>query len=153
MRSIARVVVILAVVAASLCSACVAFAATGSAARAQVAARPAGGDGWSVSLTASASAVFDGESVTFTATTNADVGPTPWFITIEDLSLPGPVEECASGTTCSATITFDSPGTQVFQAFVDDLPQPGSLPGFFLASSQTVSVEWLPLIICLVCSG
>lgn len=151
MRPIARLAVTLALVAASLCSAGTALAATGSAARAQVAARPAGGDGWSVSLTASASEVFDGESVTFTATTNSDVGPTPWFITIEDLSLPGPVEECGSGTTCSVTWTFDSPTTVVFQAFVGDLPEPASLPGFILASSQTVSAEWLQLIICRVC--
>jgi hypothetical protein len=101
--------------------------------------------------TASAAEVFDGESVAFAATTNADVGPTPWFITIEDLSLPGPVEECGSGTTCSVTWTFDSPTTVVFQASVGDLPEPASLPGFILASSQTVSAEWLRLIICRVC--
>jgi hypothetical protein len=111
MRPIARLAVTLALVAASLCSAGAASAATGSAARAQLTARPAGGDGWFVSLTASASEVFDGESVTFTATTNSDVGPTPWFITIEDLSLPG----------------------------------------FILASSQTVSAEWQRRIICEVC--
>jgi hypothetical protein len=152
MRPIARLAVALALVAASLCSADVALAATGSTARTQVTARPAGGDGWSISLTASAAAVFDGQSVTFTATTNADVGPTPWFITIEDLSLPGPVEECLSGTTCSTTVSFDSPTTQVFQAFVGDLPQPSSLPTFILASSQTVSAEWqLRVVICPSC--
>jgi hypothetical protein len=151
MRPIVRLAVTLALVAASLCSAGAALAATGSAARAQVAAQRSGGDGWTVSLTASASEVFDGESVTFTATTNADVGPTPWFITIEDLSLPGPVEECGSGTTCSVTWTFDSPTTVVFQAFVDALPEPASLPTFILASSQTVTAEWQRRIICEVC--
>lgn len=152
MRSIARLFVTLVLVAASLCSAGVALAAPGSAAQAQLAARPAGGDGWSISLAASASVVFDGESVTITATTNADVGPTPWFITIEDLSLPGPIEECASGTTCSVTITEYSPTTQVFEAFVGDLPQPASLPGFILASSQAVSVAWLlHVVICPTC--
>jgi hypothetical protein len=153
MRSVARLVVALALVAvASLFPAGVALAAPGSAARAQVAALPDGGDGWSVSLVASASAVFDGESVTFTATTNADVGPTPWFITIEDISIPGPVEECASGTTCSTTVSFDTPTTQVFEAFVGDLPQPLSLPGLILASSQTISVEWqLRVVICPTC--
>lgn len=146
MRPIARLAVALAVAVLGWCR------ARGDRLRGpRAGGGTAGGDGWSVSLTASASEVFDGESVTFTATTNADVGPTPWFITIEDLSLPGSVEECGSGTTCSVTWTFDSPTTVVFQALVGDLPEPASLPGFILASSQTVSAQWQRRIICEVC--
>ena len=45
-------------------------------------ALPAAGDGFSVSLATSSPDPLAGGSVTLTATTNANVGPTPYYITI-----------------------------------------------------------------------
>jgi hypothetical protein len=147
MRFVSRLLLTLAVVTASLCSAGVALASTGSVARAQAAARPAGGGGFSISLAASASVVFTGNSVTVTATTNADVGPTPYFISVYDETSQTELAVCGTGTTCSATVTESSEGTQVFEAYVGDIPPSDGPPGFIIVSSPTVSVLWLRFIV------
>jgi hypothetical protein len=43
---------------------------------------PAGADGFSISLATSSSYPYAGQAVTITATTNVDVGPTPYYVTI-----------------------------------------------------------------------
>jgi len=46
------------------------------------------------------------------------------------------------GTTCTATVTQATPGTQTFEAFVrDDVPGNGR-PGFALVASNEIQVGW-----------
>jgi hypothetical protein len=111
--------------------------------------RPDGGDGFTVSLAASAPVRTAGQSVTLTATASADVGPTPYWISIYDLTSQTELMSCGTGTTCLVTVTADSGGTQDYQAYVGDLPAAQSKPGFILASSQIVGVTWYPRPVCL----
>jgi hypothetical protein len=104
--------------------------------------RHAAGDGFAVSLAASSSQAFLGQSATLTATTNTDVGPTPYYITIYSETTGAELAVCGAGTTCTATVAEDTPGSQVFEAFVgDDVPGTGH-PGFALVSSNEVPVSW-----------
>jgi hypothetical protein len=110
-------------------------------------ALPAAGDGFSVSLAASSSYPLAGGSVTVTATTNADVGPTPYYITIYSETTGAELAVCGSGTTCSATVSQSSPGTQDFEAFVGDDVAGDGQPGFTVVSSNEVSVTWWQFVI------
>jgi hypothetical protein len=103
---------------------------------------PEAGNGFSVSLTASSVYPLIGQSVTLTATTNTDVGPTPYYITIYSETTGAELAVCGFGTTCTATVAQGTPGTQTFEAFVgDDVPGNGQ-PGFALVSSNDVTVFW-----------
>lgn len=103
---------------------------------------PAAGDGFAVSLAASSSYAALRQPVTLTATTNADVGPTPYYITIYSETTGAELATCGFGTTCTATVAQAAPGTQNFEAFVgDDVPGSGH-PGFALVASNEVQVRW-----------
>src|SRR5205807_3215 len=61
---------------------------------------------WSVSLAAGPPNPPSSGSSTLTATTNADVGPTPWWIQIFDIAAPTvALTNCGGGTTCSTNVT------------------------------------------------
>jgi len=119
----------------------------GTAAAAPAAgAFPAGGDGFAISLATNSSYSYVGQSVTITATTNVDVGPTPYYVTIYSETTGAELAVCGFGTTCSATISQSTPGTQDFEAFVgDDVPGEGH-PGFVLIASNVVPVTWWEFI-------
>jgi hypothetical protein len=103
---------------------------------------PAAGNGFAVSLAASSVYPLIGQSVTLTATTNANVGPTPYYITIYSETTGAELAVCGFGTTCTATVAQSTPGAQTFEAFVgDDVPGNGQ-PGFALVSSNEVTVGW-----------
>lgn len=103
---------------------------------------PAAGNGFAVSLAASSAYPLIGQSVTLTATTNVDVGPTPYYVTIYSETTGAELAVCGSGTTCTATVAQDTFGDQTFEAFVgDDVPGNGQ-PGFALVSSNEVTVGW-----------
>jgi hypothetical protein len=110
-------------------------------------ALPAAGDGFSISLAASSSYPLAGGSVTLTATTNADVGPTPYYITIYSETTGAELAICGTGTTCSATVSQSGPGTQDFEAFVGDEVAGGGQPGFVVVSSNEVPVTWWRFVI------
>jgi hypothetical protein len=103
---------------------------------------PAGGNGFAVSLTASPADAALRQPVILTATTNTDVGPTPYYITIYSETTGAEIAVCGAGTTCTATVAAATPGTQTFEAFVgDDVPGNGH-PGFALVASNQVAVGW-----------
>jgi hypothetical protein len=110
-------------------------------------ALPAAGDGFSISLATSSSYPLAGGSVTVTATTNANVGPTPYYITIYSETTGAEVAICGTGTTCSATVTQSSPGTQDFEAFVGDEVTGDGQPGFVVVPSNEVPVTWWQFVI------
>src|ERR1700733_12781655 len=108
---------------------------------------PAVGDGFAVSLATSSPDPLAGGSVTLTATTNANVGPTPYYITIYSETTGAELAICGSGTTCSATVTQSSPGTQDFEAFVGDDAAGDGQPGFVVVPSNEVPVAWWHFVI------
>lgn len=104
---------------------------------------PAGGGGFTVALAASAYWQVPGRPVTLTATANADVGPTPYYISIYDETSGTEVALCGFGTTCSAVVTSGTRATHTYQAYIGDDVDAGSAPGFVLVSSAPVSVTWM----------
>jgi len=104
--------------------------------------RPAAGDGFAISLAASSPYEPVGQSVTLTATTNTDVGPTPYYITIYSETTGAELAVCGAGTTCSATVAQGTVRTQGFEAFVGDDVLGNGYPGFALVSSTEVVVGW-----------
>jgi len=77
----------------------------------------AGGGPYS-SITASASDVAVGTAVTVTATTSVNIGPTPWWSQIYDLSTGTRLAICGSGTTCSVTVAPSSPHFGRYEAWL-----------------------------------
>ena len=110
-------------------------------------ARPAAGNGFTVSLAASSTDPYVGTAVTLTATANTDVGPTPYYITIYDETTGAELAVCGSGSTCSATVSEGSTGSQQFGAFIGDDVTGSGHPGFVLVSSNEVIATWWRFII------
>jgi hypothetical protein len=125
----------------------VCYSAGVATAAADTPALPDGGSGFTISLAASSPYPYAGQYVTVTATTNADVGPTPYYITIYSETTGAELAVCGTGTTCSGTFSQGTPGTQELEAFVgDDVPGNGH-PGFVLVSGNEVSVSWWQLVL------
>lgn len=103
---------------------------------------PAAGNGFTISLAASSPYEPIGRPVTLTATTNTDVGPTPYYITIYSETTGAELAVCGSGATCTATVAQATLGTQTFEAFVGDDVVGNGRPGFALVLSNQVSVVW-----------
>jgi hypothetical protein len=141
MKILRFLVPVLAAAAALCCFSSPALAAAAAA------TRPDAGNGFTVSLTASATEPYVGTPVTLTATANTDVGPTPYYITIYDETTGAQVAVCGSGVTCSATVTETTPGAHEFEAFIGDDVAGNGAPGFVLVSSNEVSVLWWRFII------
>jgi hypothetical protein len=75
---------------------------------------------WTVSLTASSNYLWPTQYSTLTATTNMDVGPTPYYLRIYDETAGAYVVTCATGTTCSSSVTQPLPATHEYAAVVSD---------------------------------
>ncbi len=88
-------------------------------------------------LTASASTAPVNTNVTLTANTNTDVGPTPYYILIVD-ETGNILTSCASGATCSATVTSATAATHQYTAYLSGSASSNSAA----ARSNTVSVSW-----------
>jgi hypothetical protein len=66
----------------------------------------------------SPSTVATGTAVTLTATSYLDVGPSPYYLEIFDLTAGTRIGFCGVGFTCSATVTENAATTHVFRAYV-----------------------------------
>ena len=108
---------------------------------------PQVGPGLTIGLSASPTTLNLGSSGTVTATASEDVGPTPYWIEIFDVTTGNPVALCGSGTTCSATVEESAPveytvsNTQEYIAYVTSsgtmFPPPG-----IQATSPVAWVTW-----------
>ncbi len=104
---------------------------------------------WSVTIGASSTSLWPLHYATITATTNQDVGPTPYWITIAQvMSGSGQgwtaIAVCGSGTICSASVTRPDPGYGSYIAYVADYPAvvpPSGIQAFAPAAS-TYQVQW-----------
>jgi len=81
------------------------------------AARAADPVAWTVHLTASNASPWVTQYSTLTATTNADIGPTPYYLRIYR---DGVIASCGSGTSCSVSVTESTPTMGSFGAYLTD---------------------------------
>ncbi len=96
---------------------------------------------FSVSLTTNVATLWPTQWATLTATANADVGPTPYYIRIYDVYRAAYVATCGSGTVCSMPVTNSVATVLRYVALVSD----GSSaypPGAIQATSANVDVDW-----------
>jgi hypothetical protein len=96
-----------------------------------------------VKLAASPTTLMPGGTTTLTATTANDVGPSPYYIEIFDVTAGSRLSVCGSGTTCTATESQSQTITHQFVAYVSAnstaLP-----PASTVAQSATSYVTWRP---------
>ena len=97
---------------------------------------------WSLSLSAPYSTLGVNDSETITATTNQDVGPTPYYIEIYDENTNDLLASCGSGTTCSASVSQSSAESDSYVAYVAE-DSSSNPPLDIQATSGTVSVQWV----------
>lgn len=95
---------------------------------------------WSVNVTASPQILWPTQYSTLTATANADVGPTPYYISIYDETAGNYVAICASGTSCSASVTQPTATVHSYAAYVASYPS-GNPPANVQASAYTW-IDW-----------
>ena len=105
---------------------------------------PAGG--WTVTLTASTNDLWPTQYTTLTATANADVGPSPYYISIYDGTTGAQVAICAFGATCSVSETEPTASTQDYIAYIgnDTSMFP---PSTIVATSSEQSVVWITVTV------
>jgi hypothetical protein len=99
---------------------------------------------WSVSLSASPYHPWPTQYATLTATSNQDVGPTPYYISIYDLSTNTFVAVCGSGTTCSVSVTSPTGGARNYYAYVSYYPS--SHPPAEVQASTLYALFWKSVI-------
>ncbi|MGC9145923.1 MAG: hypothetical protein ACP5GS_07435 [Nitrososphaeria archaeon] len=98
-----------------------------------------GGTPTITSFTATATTVQVGQSVTLTAQASTNVGSTPYFIFILDLTTGHAVASAASGTSASATVSESTPTSQTYIAIISAYP---GMSGAVSQSNQ-ITVTWV----------
>jgi len=94
-----------------------------------------------VELSASPPTVPVSTYSTLSATTSSDVGPTPWYIDIYDMTTGTLLKSCGAGTTCSVNVIEGLETTHAYAAYVampDSTPPPSDIQG----TSNTSYVTW-----------
>lgn len=104
-------------------------------------ATPARADTFFVELAASPPSLAVNQSTTLTATTGTDVGPTPWYIDIYDMTANKLLRACGSGVTCSVNVAEGLETTHAFVAYVG-APSPAPPPSNLQGTSNTAFVTW-----------
>jgi hypothetical protein len=94
-----------------------------------------------ISLYASQGTLVTGSTTTLTAYANADVGPSPYWISIFDQS-SGRVALCAAGSSCSVNVTQGATTIRQYVAYVGS-SSTGNPPTPVVATSNSVQVTWL----------
>jgi hypothetical protein len=97
----------------------------------------------SISLIASAYYVAVGRSVRLTATANTDVGPTPWFIEIFDQTTGRFLVDCATGSTCSVSVSLSQSFAEAYSAYVSGYGTSNPPPSVQAHLNSFVTVDWV----------
>lgn len=96
-----------------------------------------------ITLSASPMQLWPTMTTTITAIANADVGPTPDYLSIYDMTDQAYVATCASGTTCSVGVTSKTATTTQYVAYVGANPTDNSAPPPNEdVASPVVGVNW-----------
>jgi hypothetical protein len=98
-----------------------------------------------VSISASPTALAPGGTTTLVASTTADVGPSPYYISIFDTTTNTRVALCPSGTYCSANFTSNASTIRDFFAYIGS-NRTSAPPTPVLVSSLTYAeVTWITI--------
>lgn len=106
---------------------------------------------WSVGLSASSTNLWPTQYSTLTATTNADVGPTPYYTSIYDVTAGSYIKICGTGTTCSISVTHNTAQTHTYRAYVSLYPTANPPAGQQAVSANT-AVTWKGVSVSLAVS-
>ncbi|MFL6110726.1 MAG: hypothetical protein ACJ786_05180 [Catenulispora sp.] len=106
---------------------------------------------WSVTLTASSTNLWPTQFTTLTATSNNDVGPTPYYIDIRNQSTGVLVGHCGTGTVCSVAVTSNTPADQGLIAYLSDATDVNG--NHAVAFSRSISVTWMGVDLSLTASA
>ncbi|HKR81660.1 MAG TPA: hypothetical protein VJR27_01530 [Candidatus Saccharimonadales bacterium] len=96
---------------------------------------------WTAGLSASSTNLWPTQYSTLTATANQDVGPTPYYLSIYDVTAASYIKICGSGTTCSISVTQPTATTHSYRAYISSYPTTNP-PANQQAYSSTVTVTW-----------
>jgi len=96
---------------------------------------------FTVSLSANPTFLAPGGATTLTATASQDVGPTPYYIEIFDHTTGAFLVACATGISCSTSVSQSAPTTQNFIAYVSSYGT-NDPPSSQRATSNVVAVTW-----------
>jgi hypothetical protein len=92
--------------------------------------------GWTITLTGGSAT-----SGAYTATANGDVGPTPYYISIDDQQTGTVLASCGSGSTCTAYLSsYGAPLVAFISTYSTTVPPTG-----ITASSNTVIADYEPI--------
>jgi Domain of unknown function (DUF1906) len=100
---------------------------------------------FSITLSASPASLAAGGTTTLTATTNADVGPSPYFISIYDSISSARMTFCGSGASCGVSVSFSGATVHSYVAYVSGSPPATGTPPSIKATSSTVTVRWFTI--------
>lgn len=131
---------------------CLTLVGTTSVAAQAAPARPANGNGITVNLTASPTSLWPTQYSILTATTNINLGPTPYYLKIYDLTAGTYVgSPCGTGTGCAAVVTQPTAGVHCYVAVVG-LNSASFPPASEQAQSGSVCVVWQGISVSLSAS-
>jgi hypothetical protein len=82
-----------------------------------------------------------GTSITLSAVSNLDVGPSPYYLEIFDLTAGSLITSCGSGTICTASISQTIATTHVYRAYVMLLNSTPPVTGSYWVSADSY-VTW-----------
>ena len=99
---------------------------------------------WSLTLYTSQTYIGVNHSITLSAYTNNDLGPSPYWLSIYNAYSGALLNYCGSGTSCSATYTASSITTQAFRAYVANYPSTFP-PSGVAAMSGFVYTTWVSI--------
>lgn len=97
--------------------------------------------GISVSVSASPTTLAVGSTTTVTATTSADVGPTPFYTELYDATTSTRIGVCGGGTSCSTTASQSVATTHRYVAYVSSYST-AFPPAGIQATSASSYVTW-----------
>jgi hypothetical protein len=97
---------------------------------------------FTVTLTAGTPDLVPGGTTVLTASSNQDVGPTPYFIEIFDFTTGAFLVECGFGATCSSSVTQSGSTVQDYVAYISGFGTTFPPPAV-QASSGVLVVSWL----------
>jgi hypothetical protein len=93
--------------------------------------------GAGLALSASQNTLPVSATTTLTATTTDDVGPSPFYIEIFDITAGTALAACGSGTSCSVPVSQAAPGMHTYQAYLSQFGTALPLPNVVEATPQS----------------
>src|SRR5260370_477082 len=96
---------------------------------------------FTVSISANPTLLAPGGTTTLTATASQDVGPTPYYLEIFDHTTGAFLVACATGISCSTSVSQSAATTQNFIAYLSSYST-SHPPSSQRATSNVVAVTW-----------